>query len=406
MKKRMIALLISLINPLLGGLTTQNQTDELSKVVQNRFSAFQVLVEEAPFALPAGIQSYAWASYEGEWIFLAGRMNGLHGFSSTDDNFPPNEQNRTVFVVDPSTGAVYTRSLLDPTSGLTQEQIDSLSVTSPQSYSVKKKLYMTGGYGIHTETGEFGTFDKLTVINIPGLISWVKNPAPGQTAAQYIRQISNPIFKVTGGDMFQFGQDPTLLIFGQDFSGFYEDSSNGMYTHKVRRFHIFDDGLNLSVKVLPSKPTDFEPAYRRRDMNIIPTIHYDGGHYKQGFIGLSGVFTLMTGIWTVPVEISHKGHPCMKNPWHKTAFKQGMNNYQCPVVPLFSKKTKMMYMVLMGGITYGYFENGVFEVDDEIPFTNQITTVTRDKHGYYGQFLMDTEYPVILSTQSNPGNQQ
>lgn len=49
--------------------------------------------------------------------------------------------------------------------------------------------------------------------------------------------------------------------------------------------------------------------------------------------------------------------------------------------------------------------NGTFQTDSEIPFINQVTTIKIDEHGNYIQYLMDEEYPVILSTQSNPGNQ-
>jgi hypothetical protein len=63
-----------------------------------------------------------------------------------------------------------------------------------------------------------------------------------------------------------------------------------------------------------------------------------------------------------------------------------------------------MYTLLFGGITYGYFEEGVFKTDDRIPFTNQMTAIKIDRQANYTQYLLDVEYPVILSTQSHPGN--
>ena len=63
-----------------------------------------------------------------------------------------------------------------------------------------------------------------------------------------------------------------------------------------------------------------------------------------------------------------------------------------------------MFVTLFGGISFGYFQNGVFTTDTELPFINQVTTITLDKNGNYQQYLMDNEYPVILSTGSNPGN--
>lgn len=378
---------------------SDNQTQELSPVVQNQFDAFQIRIEQADFNLPEGIQSYAWAIYKGKWIFLAGRTNGMHSFGPAD-NFPPSKQNTTIFVVDPSTGTVFSRSLLDPSSGLSQAQVDSLSVTAPQSYWKGRKLYITGGYGVDTATGQFSTKDLLTSIDIPSLIDWVVNPSPGQTALQSIRQLSNPIFQVTGGDMYQIGHHDTLLVFGQNFTGSYTDSSNGSYTKQVRRFQIIDVGPKLSVEINTPKPCKQDPAYRRRDLNVVPVIR----HNKFALTVYGGVFTPNTGVWTVPVTISGRGNPKMANPYHDGTFKQAMNQYQCAHLGVYSKKAKAMHTVLCGGISFGFIQDGTFQTDSEIPFINQTTTITRDKHGNYTQYLMNNTYPVILSTQSNPGN--
>lgn len=388
---------------LLAQNLTSNQTDDLSLVVQNSFSPFQIKIERADFVLPNGLQAYARGVYKGKWLLLAGRTNGMHTFNPNNNNFPPSAQNTKVYVVDPSTGKVHSRSLKDPSSGLTQQQIDSLSVTSPQDYFKGRTLYMTGGYGVDTATGQFSTKDLLTAIDIPGLMSWVISPFPGQTAAQYIRQISSPIFQVTGGEMFQIGKHPTLLIFGQNFSGFYHSDSNGEYVKQVRRFHIHDNGSDLSVKIITSKPCTQHAAYRRRDLNVVPVIKHRNGHYKPSFIVYGGVFTPDTGVWTVPVEISRRGNPKMANPYHDTTFKQAMNHYDCASFGIFSKSAKAMHTTLCGGISYGFIENGQFQVDSEIPFINQVTTITVDKFGHYAQYLTGS-FPTIKSVNTNPGN--
>lgn len=395
----------------LGGLPlfafadpSPNQTQELSQVVLNQFTPFQVLVEEANFTLPDGIQSYSKANYSGKWLLLGGRTNGLHGFGSGHNNFPIKKQNTKVYVVDPATGQTYSRSLKAPSAHLTQAQIDVLSATNAQDYVRGNTLYITGGYGIDSATGQFTTKDVLTAIDIPGLMSWVMHPVPGQTAAQYIRQISNPIFQVTGGEMFQINNNPTLLVFGQNFTGFYNPSANGTYVKQIRRFNIIDDGFNLSVEVLTPKRTHENSAFRRRDLNVVPVVFHRHGHNKPGLIVYGGVFTPDVGVWTVPVEISRHGYPQMSNPYHKTTFKQSMNHYACANLGLYSKKNKAMHTVLFGGISYGFIVDGQFEFDDEIPFINQITTITRDKYGHYTQYLMDASYPVIPSTGPNPGN--
>lgn len=382
-----------------------NQTPTISPIYPGSLLPFKVTIEQTPFTLPAGVHSYASAIYKGKWLILAGRTNGLHGFDNGDNNFPPSQQNSLVFVVDPDTGRVWYRSLYDPSSNLSQEQIDVLTVTSPQSYQTKRHLYITGGYGVDTNTGLFSTKDTLTSIDIKGLIHWVIKPAVGETAKQSIRTIRDPIFRITGGYMDRSVYNLTLLIFGQNFQGFYTDGANGLYSRQVRKFKIHDDGKNLSVKIKSSSPSLPDPSYRRRDLNVVPVMQKFYGLPLPGFVAFSGVFTEQTGIWTVPVFIDYKGNPSMDNPASASTFKQGMNNYVCPNVGLFSEDNGLMYVILPGGISYGYFDNGVFKTDTEFPFINQVTTITMDKHGAFLQYIMENEYPVILSTGTNPGNQ-
>lgn len=385
-----------------------NQTDTLSPIIPETTLPFTIQIEQADFSLPNGLHSGAFAVYKGKWLFITGRTNGMHTFDNNNNNFPPSEQNRMVYVIDPVKKTARSRSLNDPESGLTQHQVDLLSVTSPQFYQSEKKLYITGGYGVDSSNGTFTTKDALTAINIPGLIHWVTRPSEGETAVQHIKQIFNPIFQVTGGFMSQFGHGPTLLIFGQDFEGAYIPSSNGIYTEQVRRFYIHDHDDRLSVKIKSSSPRQRDPNFRRRDLNVVPIVKKSHGDLLAGYIAFAGVFTPSEnhpGVWTVPVNISTHGKTFMADPSLASTFKQGMNQYICATLGLFSKKTGSMYTVLLGGISYGFFVNGVFHTSDDLPFINQVTTIGIDKRGNYQQYIMNGQYPVILSTQSNPGNQ-
>jgi hypothetical protein len=402
--KKLIFLAVNSICCLLAA-ESANQTPDVSPIFPNDLLPFHIRVELADFQLPNGIHSFSQAIYGGKWLFIAGRTNGLHGFEPDNNNFPPSAQNRLVYVVDPATKMVFTRSLTDPSSGLTQEQIDTLSVTAPQNYVSGQTLYITGGYGVDSATGLFSTKSCLTAIDIPGLMHWVISPGIGETAAQHIRQIFHPVFQVTGGEMFQFKGNPTLLALGQNFDGFYHDDSNGIYSELIRRFHIIDDGKNLGVKILSVKPKTRKSWLRRRDLNIVPIIRSECGKLKSGLVAYSGVFTLQTGVWTVPVVIDPNGKPKMPDPDFPLTFKQGMNNYNCAYIGLFSEKGQNMYSVFLGGISFGFFADGVFQTSSRIPFINQITTVNFDRFGFFTQYLMDAQYPVILSTQSNPGNQ-
>jgi hypothetical protein len=381
---------------------TANQTDQLSPVLPETGLPFRVVIEQANFQLPVGFHSGVVGLYKGLWIFIAGRLNGMHGFGS--DPFPSEAQNRTIYVVNPLTGVVVSRSLMDPSSGLNPQQIDTLSVTSPQGYQEDNTLYISGGYGIDTATGTFSTKPVLTAIYLPGIVKWVTEPGnSGHSVIKNIRQIYNPIFQIAGGKMAKLG-NLTQLIFGQNFLGVYTDNSNGVYSEQVRQFQLRDVNGQFFVDIYPSKPYNPDPNFRRRDLNVLPALLNNKNHLQYGFIAYAGVFTLASGVWTVPVVINEAGDPTMANPNLPTTFKQAMSQYVCASTGLYSRKYMSMYHLFFGGISYGFYSNGVFQTDSEIPFINQVTTIQMDKNGHFTQYLMSSQYPVIPSTPPHPGN--
>lgn len=391
----------------IGGLAfskpvaADNQTPTVTPVLSSAQLPFQIKLEKASLQLPVGFHSGAFATHRGKWLLVAGRTNGLHGFESNTDNFPPSSQNRSFIVVDPSKGKVYSRSLEDPQSGLTAEQIDQLSVTSPQFFQKGDTLYLCGGYGVNSEDGSFSTKDVLTAIDVPGMIRWVmfRGGKRVRCAAELLRQTSNPYLQVTGGYMDTVGMELfALLIFGQNFQGFYSPSSNGQYTQQVRPFQIIDTGKELYVVPKMAEPPN--ESYRRRDLNVLPVLV----NRQLAFVALSGVFTLTGGAWTVPVFIQPDGSATMANPEDPATFKQAMNNYVCASLGLYSDSEEAMYGVLLGGISYGFFRGGLFMTDSELPFINQLTTIRIDQAGHIEQFLMEREYPFVPSPAIHRGH--
>jgi hypothetical protein len=193
-----------------------------------------------------------------------------------------------------------------------------------------------------------------------------------------------------------------LLVFGQNYSGESIFTVDGLYTQQVRPFKIIDNGHKLAIQ--PEKQAAPIPSYRRRDLNVVPLITKGPKSYQFSFLALSGIFTETNGIWTVPVFIQPDGTSVMPDPSGSSTFKQGMNNYACAHVELYSKQTNDMYIVLFGGISYGFFDNGDFFTDVELPFINQVTTLKRDAQGNFQHYLMPSEYPTISAEFSNPGN--
>lgn len=395
---------ILLVSPSWGH-ATPNQTNDVSPILPESGLPFRVSIEKMQFELPAGVHSGVVGVYQGYWIFIAGRTNGMHGFHAELAPFPTETQNTNIYVFNPDTGFIASRSLSDPSSGLNQQQIDTLSVTSPQGYQDSTTFYMTGGYGINTATGLFETKPVLTAINLPGVLRWVLEPGNRKhSMSNNIRQIYHPIFQITGGAMFKLGS-VTQLIFGQNFTGVYADNSNGEYSKQVRQFQIKNKDGQFFVDILDARPQIPNPNFRRRDLNVVPVLLNKANRLQYGFVAYSGVFTPDTGIWTVPVVIAEAGDPVMANPNLSSTFKQGMNNYVSATTGLYSRNNTSMYNLFFGGISYGFYDNGLFETDLEFPFINQITTIKMDKNGKFTQYLMNAEYPIILSTRPpNAGN--
>lgn len=382
---RFLLLFTLLLQPLLA----DNQTPDVSTVYPETPLPYSLQIDSASFNLPSGIQAYASAIYKEKWVLIAGRTNGLHDFSNVGNNFPPNFQNTTIYVVDPESGSATSRDLTAG-SGLSQDVIDCLSVTASQSFQNGRALYIVGGYGINTGTGEMETKSTLTAINLKELIHWVEGKKSSLT--KVVRQTSHPLLQVTGGFLFQnSSHDPFLLMLGQNFIGLYKDDSNGIYTQQIRPFWLVDDGDRLAI--LPHVSATTFPDYRRRDLNIVPILRRN----QPAYAILGGVFTTTTGVWTVPITVFPDGSSFEPDPTAASTFKQAMNHYNCPAFGLYSTKTQDMYVVLPGGISYGYFDNGTFTTDPEFPFINQVTTIQIDRNDNYTQFLMDAVYPVIQS---------
>jgi hypothetical protein len=380
----------------------QNQTPTTSDLLPADSLPYRIQIKEVDFGnndLPT-LHSYAVGAYGSKRLFISGRTNGMHGFDavfSPEENFPIQHQNRDVWVVDMDTKQAWSKPLDAAGSGLTEAQILSLATTNNQFYQRGDSLYITGGYGVKENGFDFGTFDALSAIDLPGLGEWVVN-GTGSAAAN-IRQIHDPVFRVTGGGMHEI-DGKTHLVFGQDFDGVYTPFADGTYTRQVRSFEIVDDGTNLSVQNISSTPIVGD--YRRRDLNVVPILRPDGlGGVDEKLVALSGVFTTGFGAWTVPVEVDANGQPTMADPNAAETFKQGFNGYHSAKLGLYSESSGAMHEVLFGGISLQFLDEVTDQVmtDPALPFINDITAVQIDALGNYSQHHLG--YFPVLFDQNN-----
>lgn len=384
-----------------GVVRADNQTATVDPIEIGGALPYQISVSTYDFGaakLPT-LQSFAAGMYDGKWVMLAGRTNGLHGFSSSGGgaNFPPAYQNHDVWVVDPVTKQSSSRSL-DSDSTVSAQMLAELTSTNTEFTQLGDRLYVAGGYGVRSSGSGFQTFNALTAIDLPGIVDWVMTG--NGHATDHMRQTHDASLQVTGGAMDSLGGH-MRLVFGQNFTGGYTPGSSGAYTQQVRSFDLVDDGTTLIIANPAATPQAAD--YRRRDLNVYPTIKRNPDmSLASGMTALSGVFTLTNGAWTVPVEIDSSGNPSESDPAAPGTFKQGMNGYDCAKLGLFSESTGRMHEILFGGISLEDYDPATqtFTVDNNLPFINQITSLVVDASGHYSQHRIG-EFPAIYDDNQN-----
>ncbi len=337
-----------------------------------------------------GLQSFACAQYNGKWLIACGRLDGLHkamGMGMMGAPFPTSGSNNKLLVIDPVTKQFWSASLTTLATDI-QEQLSS---TNPEFFQDSDYLYIAGGYGYKSAVGKHVTFDKLIAISLPDAINSIVTGAP---VSNSIRQISDTLFQVTGGEMGKIGSN-YFLVGGHNFDGTYHHM-NGMgmftqtYSNQIRTFRITDNGGIIvidSVKVV----TD-EINLHRRDYNMVQQIMPDG---SEGLTVFSGVFQITLDLpFLNSVNITANGYAV------NNAFAQYYNHYQCANAALYSSSENEMHTLFFGGIAQYYDSAGILIADNQVPFVRTIARVTRDSNGNMSEYKLATEMPALLGAGS------
>lgn len=342
---------------------------------------FELILE--PVSIPSlpGLQSFAWGQWNGQWLLVGGRTDGLHR-RQPPVSFDPAFNNARFIVVDPAAGQFWQWTI----SGIQQDVADQLRSTNMQFEQVGEYLYLIGGYGFNTAGGNKKTFDKLIAIHLPSAINAV---IAGQSAASSIRFIADARFAVTGGHLKKMG-DTFYLLGGHKFDGNY-NPNNGpsftqQYTNAVRRFVLQDDGTTLQVQFLPEWLD--AAAFHRRDYNAVAQIMPDG---REGITVFSGVFQQTADVPFLDyVDVDSSGYT------QYPAFQQRYNHYHCAVMPLYSANENAMHTVFFGGMAQFYDSAGTLVQDDNVPFVKTIARLTRSANGTMTEHKLPVEMPGFL----------
>jgi hypothetical protein len=353
-------------------------------ISQSNFKYELSLIPVSINGLP-GIQSFAYAQYEGKWVIIGGRKDGLHA-RQPFNAFPAAQSNTDIYVIDIANKQFRSRSVNELPTNL-KEQLQS---TNLNYHQIEDTLYLIGGYGYSESSNNHITYPYLTTINIKTLIEAIEQDQPIQS---HFKQMRNDVFAVTGGHL-EHMYDKFYLVGGHRFDGRYNPMGNPTftqaYTNQIRMFTIDNTGDQLQYSNY-SVITD--PVHlRRRDYNLLPQIFPNG---KEGLTISSGVFQLNADLpFLYPVDITENGYEPITN------FNQYLSNYHSAVANLHDSIENNMHSLFFGGISQYYYQNGALIKDDLVPFVKTISRLTRTGDGKLTEYQLPISMPSLQGAGS------
>jgi hypothetical protein len=348
-------------------------------LAQNTFP-YNVQLTPITIANLPGLHSYAFAQHNGKWLIIGGRKDGIHA-RQPFNSFPENQNNTDIYVIDVNTQQFWMASLnVLPTT--IKEQLQSTNMNFHQDGDA---LYIIGGYAFSATANDHITFDKLTSVDVPNLINAI---IVGNPISSYFKQISDPIFQNSGGQLGKIGNE-FYLVGGQIFTGRYNPMNHPTFTqtycNKIQKFSIDNSSSKLSFNNY-SSVNDIINLHRR-DYNLVPQIFPDG---QEGYTISSGVFQINTDLpFLYPVDIKSNGYfPQMK-------FNQYLSNYSSGKVGLYDMAENKMHSIFFGGISQCYYDGKKLIKDNDVPFVKTISRVTRSADGTLTEHCFPVEMPNL-----------
>ena len=292
---------------------------------------FEIELEPLVIEGLGGVQSFAFGQHDNKWLIVGGRLDGLHRRQPWA-SFDIAGHNNQLIVVDPQSKQYWTALL----TKLPLSIQASLSATNMQFIQQDSILYCMGGYGYSPVIDDHTTFDVITAIHVAEVIDAVIHE---RDITNYIRQIKDPYFQVTGGQVEKINE-VFYLMGGQKFLGRYNpmgpDHGPGFiqeYTNAIKTFKIKDNGSQFSINPLDTFTDSL--LLHRRDYNAAPQILENG---QEGITMFSGVFRPEVDLpYLNSVTIDEQGYA------EDIGFVQLFNHYHCPKIPIYSESKQTMH---------------------------------------------------------------
>ncbi len=328
---------------------------------------FSIRLEQTEITGLPALQSFAYATWQGKWLLVAGRKDGLHRRQPWAA-FDEAGQNKYIYVVDPVMKRVWRQSVEIFPVSITEQ----LKSNNMEFYQTGNRLVLTGGYGYSKTIDDHATFPYLTVIKVDSLINAIMN---NNDVSNSIVQIRDERMAVTGGRLAMIS-DTFILAGGQRFDGLYNpmgpDHGPGFtqeYTNEIRKFLIqYENDIPVIHNYSAIKDSI---NLHRRDYNLVPQI------FTNDLFG----YTMYSGVFQYKEDLPFTNFVDIVGGTYKVnnRFKQKFNHYHSAVLPVYDKATTSMYSIFFGGIAQYYPDNtGKIVNNTDVPFTKTISVVTRN----------------------------
>jgi len=349
---------------------------------------FNVELEQINIPGAPSLHSFAFAQYNGKWLFIGGRTNGLHGFSNTLPAFPRAYANRNIFVVDPNTNQVWSKNVF---TDLPISVADPLKSHNMEYYQNGNTLIIMGGMGIDSLRDSTVTFTAITAINVSGIINAIVN---NQNISSYVTQINDSRMQVCGGELGMIGND-YFLVGGHNFSGEYRSPATSeffqKYTNQYKKFNLNISGNSITVQ----NYVEYNDSVNlhRRDMNLVPMINPDGSESLSLY---GGVFKYEKDLpYQNPVYINSTNYSV------DNSYSQKFTQYTTAYLNMYDSVKKDMHTVFFGGTSLYYCDGtGAVKMDTLVPFIKDITATSKLQNGTTTETILPIKFTEYLGTNA------